>query len=440
MNRPVQRLVVALSLVLPLALASCKKKGDAKTAAPATGAVPSAPAAPASLFDPAAIDAALTAPEAKDPLFALVRQDIPALAKDCQAAKKYLSSFTWCDAWKKLVEGKLKPVLSKVRADNPQAIAQATAIGLAGISFLKSASEWERYAGLQLVEHSLYGLSSYKLYGNRERMVRAVANLAKTGPSTDERRLAIRLLGNDGGTAYFHGGDFDARVLITVLDEDKDKGVRGEAAAYLDKCLERGKCPVAPELVKRLYAKEADADVRDRLAQLAGRLKMKAEVLDWCRKGLLDNTLYWGCLRAYGAVLEKSDFDGFLALAKQYRESPASKTGFRMCYVVELLWNGTRKAGFPKAAVQEFVLATLEEKETKTSRDGCVVDNALKGLFDAHGVAKDELLALKALVEKQHAAFKKELDGNKGRQDVLKRFDTALAKLEKLLPKDDKKP
>ena len=384
----------------------------------------------AMLFDPGAFDRALARPEKADPLFASLKGQIPGVAKACKASKKYLSSFTWCSQWKGLAN-QIKPALKAVKRTNPASIRKAVAIGLAGVSALRDSDPFVRYTGLQILEQVMYNLAWKRVVQVRPMLARVVANVVKSGASYHERKQAVRLLGNDGGTAYFRGGVYDGKILAWAAHHDKSHWVRQAALGHLRSCIKRrgDACPVAPAQLRAWHAKETNATARESIARLAGMRKMTKEVFAWCTPRVLSSKMHWGCEGAFKHVINGQNFERFHALATKFRDSAASQTkrNFRMVYVVKLM-NIGRKKGFPREKVAAFLRSVLSQPASMNARTRNTTLYAVRGLVRMT-TAKKENKALQKFLKKTRRAYAKARKKEKDRKTWLKIFDDALKTL-----------
>ncbi len=389
------------------------------------------------LFDPAAFDEALGLPYAKHKKFAKTQKKIVEVAEACRKAKK---SLTWCDDWKPYNK-KLQKIFKKLDKNEPKTIKPAMAVTLAAVSKLRDESLAVRMAGLKVLDRTFYDFYYAKFKKYRPLLARVVANTVKNGKTAEERNLALRLLGHDGGTSIFQGGEYDGKVLAYAATKDKEKSVRVTALQNMVRCVKKigKKCPLTKDELKEWIKAEKEGDAIEQLARLAGMLKMGDQVEAMCESRLLDSTFYWGCREGYKAILDKGRSDKFLALAEKYRESDKSKTAhdFRLYYAVELMVHGT-KNGFPRDKAVAFINSVLSQKSTKNKRSKETTRHSVEGLAKLTK-GKEQGMEMLKVVLKHQKKFKKKWKKDKKKKAWLKVFDAPLAKIMKEAGLDKKK-
>ncbi len=390
------------------------------------------PAKGAGLFDPSAIDRALKLPATKHANFNKYAAKIVEVAATCKKSKKYLSSLSWCDEWKTL-SAELKKINEAVVPSKPETVMPALAATLAGVSKLRDKDPFVRYAGLLVLERAFYDFSYRGLKQPRKLLAQVVALSVKNGTDYYERKLAVRLLGHEGGRASFMGGVYDGKVLAWAAKNDKSKWLREAALSNLGYCLDKlkDKCPVTPSHLKAWFAKEKDKSPKEAIARLAGKLKMTDEVLAWCGPLVLDATFYWGCRSALKAVLDGKTFDKFLEMAKQLRDSDKSKTkgNFRMAFIVDIMVHGIKR-GFPKEKVLAFLDSVLAQKATATMRTKSVLTSIVRAMVKL-ATTKKEIKAARKLLRKRGRKLARLVRKDKNRKDWPKVFKEADKKLKK---------
>lgn len=369
----------------------------------------------------------------KDPLHAEMVKAIKEVATKCQQQKKYPSSLTWCSDWKEFKK-KFDETFKAMQGTEPKTVRKGMAIVAAAAKHLKDESLYQRYTALQVLNWAAYRLSYAKADEKVRRQVRRLLGWAYKNDKTKEaRRKAIDILGNDGGVIGFRGDAQDARVLFHAASKDADKWVRQTALTELRGCVKAGsdKCPLQPDQVRSWYAKEDDKGNKQKIAGLAGHLKMTKEVMDWCKGHIADGTIYWGCRDGLKEVVGKDNFDEFLKLADAFLASDVSKkkNEFRTKYMAEILVASLKNGG-PKDKVMGWMTKVLAQPETMNVRSSTVATYIVR-MMAKHAEGKDEVKKYTDLVKKTHKTFSKVWEKDKYKKNSLKMFEYALKTLER---------
>ncbi len=435
-----RRMTVFISLVVAGAfvLGGCKKKpepGKTEKAETATKVAKPKPKKPeVKVFDKKARKRIVeNTTYTKDPLHAEMVKAIKEVAEKCQQKKKYVSSLTFCPDWKAFRK-QLNETLKAMQGTEPKTIRKGMAIVAAAAKHLKDESLFQRYTALEVIKGAIYRLSYAKADDKVRREVRRLLGWVYKNEKTKEaRRKAIDILGNDGGVVGFRGDAQDARVLFHAASKDPEKWVRQTALTELSGCVKAGsgKCPLQPDQLRKWYAKEDDKTNKQRIAGLAGKLKMTKEVMDWCKGHVVDGTLSWGCRDGLKEVVGKDNFDEFMKLADAFLASDVSKKKgeFRTQYLAYILGSSIKNGG-PKDKVMAWLKKVLAQPETMNLRSTSLATFIVRTLA-YHAEGKDEVKKTKALIKKTYKAFSKAWGKEKYKKHALKLFEYALKTLER---------
>jgi hypothetical protein len=369
----------------------------------------------------------------KDPIHAEMVKAIKDVAEKCQKAKKYVSSLTWCEDWK-AYKKKFDEVFKAMQGTEPKTVRKGMAIVSAAAKHLKDESLFVRMTALNTINWAAYRLSYAKADEGVKRDVRRMLGWVYKNDKTKEaRRKAIDILGNDGGVIGFRGDAQDARVLFHAAAKDADKWVRSTALTELRGCVKAGsgKCPLQPDHLRKWYGAEADKSNKQKIAGLAGKLKMSKEVMDWCKGHIADGTIYWGCRDGLKDTIGKENFDAFLKLADAFIASEASKkkNEFRTKYLAEIMV-GSLKNGAPKDKVMTWLTKVLGQPETLDKRSWSLATYIVRNMI-SEAKGKDEIKKVGELVKKHVKIFTKAWEKDKYKKSAIKSFEYALKALDR---------
>jgi hypothetical protein len=432
-------------------ITSCKKKKDEKgkdkdvkvTKGKKTVKKVKVKPAKKSLIKEGAIKKALARKETKLPEFKTYKKLIKDIAEPCRKSKKYLSSFTDCVEYKKMYT-EIEKTFKGIDIGAPKTVRTAIAIALAAVANLKDENVWVRYSALKVLDKAMYDFSYKKLTEPRSNLINAIAHIFKT--STDknfekiyeDRALALRLVGCDGGRAYFMGGKYEVKLLTFLATKDLSYWVRSYAVGYLLSAYKKmkEKSGFTPAKIIKWRKAEKKDDIKNKYVRVASEMGMKKEVYEWCSAKLIINKASWACYQGIYKVSKKADFDKYYELAKKHRDNAATKTSNHTTIAfLDNLCLGVSKKGFPKDKALGYVDSVLGQEATAKTRSKYVLWAGLKNLAKQAKTKKD----IKKLVKKIKKLEKKYKKFNKADKKRSKEIKEMFGKMYKKLKEDAKK-